>query len=440
MPAAAVLSGLILAPPMLVLAAVGRTASGVGHPDPTESSSARLESRSRSLSPEQVEGLLKLAARAEQVGRLDDADAACRRILDHDPFHRLARQALSDLAERRPLPGTSPACEQTRAVLPSRFDEFQTRRFVVLSDAEVAWTRLQAQRLERTHHQFHRFARRLGLEPLPLRHKLVCVLFADRDDYQHFARTHDEVADPWIAGYYSPRHDRVVFYQGDANPSVVEARSRLNQMRTEMDSLAREADHAAREGRREHAQVLRQQQQRYRDHLQRESERVNAFADQINTATTVHETTHQLLFHTRLQSPRIQYPIWISEGLATSFETDDTDSAFGPDHEYPPRREAFEEVLRDDGLVELRELVVLTRLAPTDDRLIHAVYQQSYALVTWMSRYRRDELGDYLKRMLAEPQGTISADRYRELFEQAFGDIDELQSAWLRHERARLKP
>lgn len=400
---------------------------------------AQLDVRAKSPLQADPANLLKVAAWAEKNGRLEQAEAAYRRLLDDDPFHQRAREALFSLAERRPLPPTSPAYEEARSHLPDRFLELQTRRFIVLSDADRQWTRRQAQRLERTHHQFQRFARRLGLDPLPLRHKLVCVLFADREDYQQFARTQDEVADPWIAGYYSPMHDRVVFYQGEANPSVVEARAKLRQMRTEMDSLAREADHATQQGHHEQAEVLRQQQHRYRDHLRHEGERVDAFADQVSTATTVHETTHQLLFHTRIQSPRIQYPIWISEGLATSFETDDTGGAFGPDHDYPPRRDGFSELLRSDDLIDLRDLVTWTRLAPTDEQIIHIVYQQSYALLTWMNRYRRTELRHYLELMLSEPPGPISTDRYREIFQQAFGDIDRLQRAWLTCEWGHLE-
>jgi len=401
-------------------------------------SNARVEVRAASPLPTDPAQLLKLAAWAERNGRLEEADAVYRRLLDEEPFNQAAREALFDLAAKRPLPAASPAYEQARSHLPGRFRELQTRRFIVLSDADRQWTRLQAQRLERTHHQFQRFARRLGLEPLPLRHKLVCVLFADREDYQHFARTEDEVADPWIAGYYAPKHDRVVFYRGEANPSVVEARAKLREMRTEMDALAREADSATQEGHPDQAEVLRQQSRRYRDHLQRESERVDAFADQVSTSTTVHETTHQLLFHTRIQSPRIQYPIWISEGLATSFETDDTDGSFGPDHDYPTRRDAFSELLRSNDLIDLHGLVTLTRLAPTDEQAIHTVYQQSYALVTWMNRFRRSELRHYLELMLSEPPGPIGAERYREIFRDAFGDIDRLQRAWLTHERGHL--
>ena len=133
-------------------------------------------------------------------------------------------------------------------------------------------------------------------------------------------------------------------------------------------------------------------------------------------------------------------PIWISEGLATAFETDTADGAFGPDHEYAPRREAFAQLLRDDGLVNLRDLVTWTHLAASDEQTVHAVYQQSYALVTWMSRCRGDELRTYLQLMLAEPAAPIGPARYLQLFEQAFGDIESLQQAWLSHERSRLAP
>lgn len=415
-------------------------AIGADGPSPTEPRPGQADGWAAACPPANIASDLELAARAERRGQLELAEDAYRRVLDGCPLHQGARRALIRLAGGRPLPRTSQAYEQARSNLPDRFLEFETKRFIVLSDADWQWTRAQAQRLERTHHQFQRFARRLRLEPLPLRHKLICVLFADRAEYQHFAGAHDDVADPWIAGYYSPKHDRVVFYRGEANPSVVEARSKLRQMGTDIDSIARQADHAMRQGQREQAAVLRQHRQRYREHLLQERRRVDAFAEQISIATTVHETTHQLLFHTRIQTPRIQYPIWISEGLATAFETDATGGAFGPDHEYAPRREAFEELLGDDGLIDLRDLVTWTRIATNEEQTVHAVYQQSYALVTWLNRCRAGQLSRYLQLMLVEPPGSIEPDRYRRLFEEAFGDIDRLQHAWLSYERSRLEP
>ena len=63
------------------------------------------------------------------------------------------------------------------------------------------------------------------------------------------------------------------------------------------------------------------------------------------------------------------------------------------------------------------------------------VYSQSYALVTWLARHRKTELRDYLMLTLKEPRGRPTAQRHLHLFEQAFGDVDRLEQAWLRHER-----
>ena len=283
-----------------------------------------------------------------------------------------------------------------RALLGAEFVEYEATRWVVLSDANAQWTREQAALLKRAHHQFLRYTRRIGLQPKPLRHKLVCVLFERRDEYREFARLYDGVTDEWISGYYSPKHDRVVFYNvATSQPKRISS----TRHHSVASSFSRDAsDHRA-------------------------------------TATTVHEAIHQLMFHTGVQSPHIEYPLWICEGLATAFETDDPDAAFGPDHEYAPRRERFVQLLRDDQLIELRQLVTYARMPDDSDETVQAVYHESYALVMWMSRFRRAELQAYLQSMLAEPPGRPTPQRQLELFEEAFGDVDRLQRRWLRYER-----
>jgi hypothetical protein len=328
----------------------------------------------------------------------------------------------------------STAYHETRSLLPSRFLEHETARFIVLSDADPRWTREQAQRLERTHHQFLRFAQRLGLAPEPLREKLVCVLFDDRAEYQRFATQHDGVEDPWIAGYYNPASDRSVFYRGDSNPSVVRARAKLEAMRADLADIHQDALDAENAGAVVHARELQRYRREFEMHVRSEGRRVDAFADQISIATVVHEAVHQLMFRTGLQSARRQWPVWISEGIATAFETDDTRGAFGPDHEYVPRRDAFEVLLRDDRLLDLRELVGWDAIPADGDDLVHRAYHQSYALVRWMSRFKRRELRTYLELLLAEPPHTVSATRHVELFEEAFGRIEDVERKWLRYE------
>ncbi len=331
------------------------------------------------------------AAWAVQNGLDEQADHLYRQILRSDPLHREAHAELVRLARSRPLARESQAYDAARNLLPPRFKDYETKRFIVLSDANGRWTRDQAEQLERAAHQFGRFTRRLGLRPLPLRHKLVCVLFRRRDDYQQFARVHDSVTDPMITGYYSPKNDRVVFYD------------------LESEAAQRPAERAV--GDRD-AQVLA-----------------------TSSETTLHEAIHQLLFHTGVQSPMVEYPLWICEGLATAFETDAPNEAFGPDHDYAPRRKHFRRALERKTLLELRRLVRITRMPDGDEETVQVIYHQSYALVTWMYRFRKRELGDYLLAVLAEPSGRPSAERHLEIFEGVFGDAGQLERAWLRHER-----
>jgi hypothetical protein len=422
-----------------VLAAAALVAVASAAPGPGDAGAGGFEGEAaaRLARAQRIDTLLGLAQGAETGERLGDAAEHYRRILELDPGHETAYDDLLRVSADLSPVKDSPSYQRAREILPPSFYEYETRRFVVLSDADPRWTRAQAQRLERTHHQFLRFTSRLKLRPLPLRHKLVCVLFAERDAYQDFARKHDGVEDRWIAGYYAPHTDRVVFYHGDTNPSVVQARRRLDAMLSEVDEMDREARDAQRMGMLARAESIRSQRKDYDTHVSRERRRVDDFAEQIGVATTVHEATHQLLFHTGVQAPHVQYPVWISEGLATAFETSTTASAFGPDHEFGPRREVFDELVANDALIPLRMLVSWPAV-PSDEReIIYGIYHQGYALATWMCRFRRDDLRAYLERMREMPPGTLTPRQHLELFQECFGSVEAVERAWLRHERSR---
>ena len=76
---------------------------------------------------------------------------------------------------------------------------------------------------------------------------------------------------------------------------------------------------------------------------------------------------------------------------ATAAETDRPNMSFGPDHEYDLREKQFTELLEDGKLIALRDLVTYSHMPDNQDDTIAAVYHQSYALVTWLSRQRRGE-------------------------------------------------
>jgi hypothetical protein len=385
-----------------------------------------------------VERALTSARKAAAAGRTAEADRLYREVLRVDPKHDAAYAGLVKLEDARALSADSDVFRATKALLPPSFYTYETRRFIVLSNSDRTWTQSQAERLEQTHHQFMRFCRRTGLKPLPLQHKLVCVLFDDRLDYQTFARDHDSVETPWIAGYYSPTNDRVVFYNVHSNPSVIEARERLAQMEDEIAEVERDAAKAARTGRSEQLESLRSLRDQYREHVRKEGHRVDAFASRVSVSTTTHEAIHMLLFHTRVQTPFVQYPLWACEGLATNFETGDSQTAFGPSFDYAPRREPFQQMLANRELLPLRDLIALSELPSDGDEMARVLYHQSYALVHWMCRYRKSELVRYLELMCEEPEGQVAAQRHVQIFESAFGPVADIERRWLRDERQNL--
>ena len=382
--------------------------------------------------------LLAQAQESAQANDFQNAVTLYRRYLDLNPNDDNAVGELLGVATQHSLPRESESLRLAQEALPRQFRTHETRRFIVLSDADPQWTRQQAERLERAHHQFHRFARRHGLEPLPLEHKLVCILFEHYEEYRQFAIGHDEVADPWIAGYYAPADDRIVFYNVESNPDLLRARTKLSQLEQDMNDIIGEADRAEKSGDSARAETLRHNAAQYHDHMQIERERLESFARQVMTATTVHEAVHQIAFHTRVQSPYVHYPLWISEGMATAFETDTPGQAFGPNHDYPPRRNTFEELLGRQQLLPVAELVQLTDLNGAPSWYVRAVYHQSYALFSWMNRFRAEELRTYLRRMREQPPGRQSRERHLQIFTECFGDPERLERAWLRHEKQSL--
>lgn len=284
----------------------------------------------------------------------------------------------------RPLGRESAAYQETRELLPRKFREYESRRYIVFSSTDADWTRQQIKRLEKTCDQFNRYTNTLRLEPHPLQHKLVCVLFDDRKAYAKFGKTHDRVNSTWSYGYYSPGSDRVVLFNGEAEKDADE------------------------------------------------------FAPQRTIATTIHEAIHQLHYHTKVQNKHVQYPLWNCEGVATSFETSDPDKTFGPDEDFKPRRERFEGLLKKGNLLHLRSLVQLDHMPDNRRQTVFAVYNQSYALFSWLTQHRGDQLRLYFKLMREQTPGRLSAARHLELFTKSFGDIERLEKAWLQYEARRL--
>ncbi len=302
------------------------------------------------------------------------------------PAAALDNDAASHTVSPVLLARESRAARQTRDLLDRTFREYESEHYIVFSNARRKWTKVQLNRLESAFHEFQRYATSLNLDPTPIRHKLVCVLFEDRRRYAEFGRNHDRVFAQWNHGYYAPRSDRVVLFNGEAEPDADE------------------------------------------------------FAANRTIATTIHEAIHQLHYHTDIQNKHVQYPLWSGEGIATSFETIETDQSFGPEREFGPRRDRFERLLRRDGLIPLEQLVQLDRMPDNRRETVFTVYNQSYALVSWLAANRPVEFRAYLLRMQHAEPGRAEPAFHLEIFIASFGAADRLEEQWLRDEIRRVGP
>ena len=371
-----------------------------------------------------VDRLLERANACLEAQRHSEAEQILRAILHESPDDARAYQAILKATGARDLAAVSAASRAAQQRLTEKFAAHQTDRFVLFSDVSTDVTAQNARWVERAHEEFMRFALECDLKPLPLQHKLVCVLFDSRDDYLSFAKSHDGLVNVAFTGYYSPRWDRVVF-------SV----ERAAQVQAEPTAGPQPTVEASAKGVLgfEEGSATSAPGACTADHHHTPA----AAACDNGAAKCIHETIHQLMFHTRLMRNDVQYPLWICEGLSTAFETDAPNEAFGPDRDYAPRLESFNGLRKQNDLLPLRDLVTVTQIASSRSRMLRVIYQQSYSLVTWICRERKAELRTYLGLMRQQPPGKLSAARHLELFEQAFGSVEQVEADWLNFEQSR---
>ncbi len=394
---------------------------------PTTSSVIAAEALSESFAKAQA---------ALQEGRTQDADHYLREVLRADPDQDRAATMLRALyinyGLELPVNESSLALMQDQ--LGSRWHEFgryESQNFVVLSNAPRDWTNQRLALLERTHFQFTRIMKLMGIQAVPAEEKMICILFAEHADYAEFAERTDKVRAPWVAGYYASVSNRIVMYDDATGPTF----ARANQQIAELEKQADEARLQARRVDRSQAARAEDYAKRVREHAEREGERIRSLIRAASDAKAVHEAAHLIAFNCGLQSRTKRYPFWLTEGLATNFEAEDATGAFGPDRPIEARERDFKARMEAGELVPVSELVALADIEHYESEHAGAVYAQSYALFRYLFRTRRDALGQMFRDIQREPAGPIGPERMLELFEARFGPAHLVEREWLRFER-----
>lgn len=353
------------------------------------------------------------ARRALRSG--DERDAVdLFRIAWTDPEHRrAAAQALRDmeLAGRfRPLPDESKLRVLLKELDPG-FSRHETRNFVILSDLPASRVRTIGTDMERARDELMKLGNRLSLSPIPHAEKLVAVIFEQHAAYASFAARVDNIDPGWIAGYYTLGANRVVLYDdltGPAYTRAVEDVQRRHQpaKQSKVREIGEGPDAIAVAEASRRAATLR--------------ETLRSRAETYFVAKSVHETVHLIAFNTGIQRPDRVYPLWLSEGLALSFETDRTDRPFGPAHPFAEREEALAEGFENGRLLDWGRVVSFLA-PPSDQGEIDLFYAQSYALFSHLAQRRPEQLGAYFRAIELLRWGVRSEEQALALFTAHFG-------------------
>lgn len=295
----------------------------------------------------------------------------------------------SAITARTPAPG-EPAEESPRALgqrllaeLPAGFDVLVTRHYVVCFDTSRDYAKWCAAIFERLHEAFVNYWSKAGLDVADPPRPLVVVIFADRGRYaEHSARDLGPAADR-VVGYYNLLSNRVTTYDltgGDALPRPP-GRSRAG---TAAEILASPA-----------AAGL--------------------------VSTLVHEATHQMAFNCGMHRRLAPVPLWVSEGIATYFETPDLENTRGWRGVGAVNRPRLDHFLAHHEAGDLEAIIA------ADDRFRDAdgpldAYATAWALTRHLLDTRKREFVDYLRAQAAkQPLAADSREARLREFEEAFG-------------------
>ena len=157
--------------------------------------------------------------------------------------------------------------------------------------------------------------------------------------------------------------------------------------------------------------------------------------------TAAHEGAHQLSFNLGLLQRGRNYPPWLLEGVAGAFETDDPKVEFGPFSGYVTQKvRIIREYVERSDHAPLLELSAMRRTPSSSlrDRFENVpkkrvqIYAQGASLAIYLITHRPEGFKTYLQNLTSASSSGTASNRWRTAFQDAFGDINALESDWKR--------
>jgi hypothetical protein len=315
--------------------------------------------------------------------------------------------------------------ERLARLFPSGSRLLRQGSHLILYDTSDLWADNRLTMLQRTHDAFYQRMRADGWAITPIARRLVCLLFADYEDYRRYAQQAEGAAIDGTGGYYSLATNRIAIYNNDSNPQLLQQRAQIDELQRTIARLDLAIGEAGRRGDADAVHRYRQQRARLTTQLSTSANHQQAVAGLHNIATTIHEATHQLCYNSGLLSRFVRHPLWLSEGIATAFETTHPALAFGPGHDNPTRRRNLLAATRRGSLIPLSTLVNLTEIPGQTLDEKSDFYAQSWGLFTMLYQSHLPQLQRYVALLNQRTDPQVA-------FTQAFGDPATFEGPWRR--------
>jgi hypothetical protein len=394
-------------------------------------------SRKAALKDNDTEGRVTLARWARDKELWSQAAEVAKEALDRDADNRGAWSVLQQVDQAISLPDepeTAAALinefnhrfnrdNRTPARASAMFKTRNSRHFLICYDTSDAFAAQRGSVLEKAYDAFMFYFTMQKLRPAFLEKRLVVILFKNRNDYLAYARATEGADLSWAAGYYSQRTNRTAFYDDTSGPAAEGVEKKIEQAKVQLRELNAQIDQARQQGKNALAGALSRQREQLSHNIFQVNNRVDNALGVMNTVKTAHEAAHQLAFNTGIQKRRVDYPLWLCEGLACSFELEDRTARRGPAVLNTGRIAVAKDAILHDKLIPLDKFISEPQPQVMDENTMSIFYAEGWALFHYLYKTNRSGLEQYLIAYNNLPVGRqIPNAQRRKLFTDAFGD------------------
>jgi len=279
----------------------------------------------------------------------------------------------------------------------SDFAVTQTKHFTICSQAGKRYSQWCGYLFERLYKVLHNYWDSRGLPLHEPEVPLIAVIFKDRAAFEAYASQILGEGASATHGFYSTQSNRMVLYDLTAAPGERPAF-------TDADILNK----------------LRK--------------------SPFNIATVIHECTHQIAFNIGLHTRFADNPLWLTEGMATFFETPDLRSKTGwrtVGRPNPWRLRQFIDYARNRRGADSLQTLISADQRFQDAEAVLDTYAEAWAFSYFLIKTRRKQYEEYLALIAArKPLIWATPEERLKAFQSVFGeDLARLDQQFLNYMR-----